>query len=81
MEKCNTSVKYLPDGDLIAWRHCSGQITIYSLNIVPHWSAVKLGYLNGSNPIAETVKILINPFCLLRSHCDPVGIAQWLVVG
>ena len=81
MKKCNTPVKYLPYGDLITWRHCSGKIAINSLYIVPNRSTVKLRYLNGSNPVAETIKILINPFCLLRSHCDPVGIAQGLVVG
>ena len=81
MEKCNTPVKYLPYGDLIAWWHCSGKIAINSLYIVPDRSTVKLGYLNGSNSVAEAIKILINPFCLLCAHGDPVGIAQGLVVG
>ena len=80
MEKCNTPVKYLPYGDLIAWRHCSGQIAINSLYIVPHGSAMKLRYLNGSNPVAKPVKIFINPFRLLRSHGDPVGVTQGLVM-
>ena len=81
MKKCNTPVKYLPYGDLIAWWHCSSKIAINSLYIIPHRAAMKLRYLNGSNPVSEPVKVLINPFCLLCSHGDPVGIAQGLVVS
>ena len=74
MEKCYASVKYLPDGDLIAWRHFSCKIAINSLYIVPDRSTVKLRYLNGSNPVAESVKVFINPFRLLCSHGDAVSV-------
>ena len=75
MKKCNTPVKYLPYGDLITWRHCSGKVTINSFYIIPHRAAMKLRYLNGSNPVAKSIKIFINPFRLLCSHCYAVCVA------